>query len=270
MSKIILKIDNRERDIIKIINDVIAKDNLEDKIEVSIEVLDIGDFIITDHNGKELLIIERKSVNDLAASIQDGRYKEQSMRLDACEVHNHNIIYMIEGSINKYSNKHCRITKEALYSSLFSMNYYKGFSVIRSEDMNETTTIIVKFIKKILREKTLKPHYINSTRKSSPSIVENEIISTTPAPLEYHQVIKRNKKSNITPENIGYIMLSQIPGISGKMSQVIMDKHGSLYELIIKLKENPLLLNNDTYVTEKGQTRKINYKCIESIKKYLL
>ena len=51
----------------------------------------------------KLLIIERKSLNDLASSIKDGRYAEQSFRLSNIEHHNHNIVYLIEGDRGTYN-----------------------------------------------------------------------------------------------------------------------------------------------------------------------
>ena len=42
---------------------------------------------------KNLLIIERKSLADLESSIKDGRYENQSYRLDGLPVINHNIYY---------------------------------------------------------------------------------------------------------------------------------------------------------------------------------
>ena len=39
---------------------------------------------------------------------------------------------------------------------------------------------------------------------------------------KYVDVIKKEKKKNITPENIGEIILSQIPGVSSHTSKVIM------------------------------------------------
>ena len=44
--------------------------------------LDLGDIIISTNEDEELMIIERKSLNDLASSIKDGRYAEQSYRLN--------------------------------------------------------------------------------------------------------------------------------------------------------------------------------------------
>ena len=57
------------------------------------ETLLLGDVIITNDKDEEVLIIERKTLRDLAASIKDGRYLEQSFRLNNCNCHNHHIIY---------------------------------------------------------------------------------------------------------------------------------------------------------------------------------
>ena len=86
-----LKIDNRERKLIQLLkayNDQFGFKN----IEFVVEKLDLGDFIICDDNDNEKLIVERKSLNDLASSIKDGRYIEQSHRLTGYPIHNHNII----------------------------------------------------------------------------------------------------------------------------------------------------------------------------------
>ena len=41
-------------------------------------------------------IVERKTADDLAASIMDGRYDEQKFRLKSCGINN--VIYLVEGS----------------------------------------------------------------------------------------------------------------------------------------------------------------------------
>ena len=80
-----IQIDVREKDLISL-----SKDNTS--YNIINKSLPIGDVILT-KNDKELLIIERKTVKDLAASIKDGRYKEQSARLDSTELPNHHIIF---------------------------------------------------------------------------------------------------------------------------------------------------------------------------------
>jgi ERCC4-type nuclease len=98
----IIKIDNREQDLIKLCQHYIEIIPNYKDIELVIEALPLGDAIIGNNkvnaNGEvcgfeEKVIIERKSLSDLAASIKDGRYKEQSYRLNGSHIHNHNIIY---------------------------------------------------------------------------------------------------------------------------------------------------------------------------------
>ena len=98
----IIKIDNRERKLITLMNAL--KKDLGYNFDIVVEVLDLGDIIICDDN-VEKLIIERKSLSDLAASLKDGRYSEQSFRLNGMKIHNHNIVYLIEGDIHNYNNK---------------------------------------------------------------------------------------------------------------------------------------------------------------------
>lgn len=261
MIEYILKLDIRESDLIDKIPKML-EDNKIENVKIINCSLDIGDIIIENNKEEELIIIERKTINDLASSIQDGRYNEQSLRLNSTDVHNHNIYYIIEGSVEKYKNNYSRIKKDTIYSSIFSLNYYKGFSVIRSDNTDETATILVKILKKMLRDTTKKGYYNN--------IKQEKIDIQNKSQPQYSDVIKRVKKENIKPNNIGSIILSQIPGISKKISSIIMEKYGSLYELMIILHENPNALKNETYVTDKGQKRRINHKCIQSINDYLL
>ena len=97
--------------------------------------LPIGDVVLEDNLGNTILIFERKTLYDLAASIKDGRYNEQSFRLDKENIHNHNIVYIIEGDIERYNEKRGRIVKKVLISSMFSLMYYKGFSVMRTNSI---------------------------------------------------------------------------------------------------------------------------------------
>ena len=85
----------------------------------------------------------------------------------------------------------------------------------------------------------------------------------------YSEVISKVKKKNIRPDNIGEIILSQIPGISSKTSMTIMKHFSSLHELLTKLKEDPNCLNSIELQTKNGH-RKISQTIKSNIKKYLL
>ena len=83
-------------------------------------------------------------------------------------------------------------------------------------------------------------------------------------------MVKKVKKDNITPNNIGGILLSQIPGISSVTSLVIMEKFGSLYGLMKVLEKDNNCLNELTYKTRGGKMRHLSKTCIKNIITYLL
>ena len=146
-----LKIDNREKKLIKLL-EIYKKEFDLKNIECAVEKLDLGDFIICDDDGNEKLIIERKSLNDLASSIKDGRYVEQSHRLTGYKMHNHNIIYLIEGNLYNYRDKYTKIKSNTLLVTMGCLQYYKGFSVVRTFDILETAEYIIRFCDKMKRE----------------------------------------------------------------------------------------------------------------------
>ena len=248
-----LKVDVREKRLIKLLN-AFVKQFAFKNITIEIENLPLGDVIICDNEGNEKLIVERKSLNDLASSIKDGRYIEQSHRLTNNPVHNHNIIYLIEGNLSTWVNRY-KVQSNTLYSAIFSLNYYKGFSVIKTIDITETAEYILRMCDKLNREKKKISYYDSG-----------EIIK----PKKYSEVVKKVKKDNITPENIGEIILSQIPGVSSHTSQVIMNKYGSLYNLLCDLDTNQKCLDDMSYTTENGIERRISKTSIRNIVQFLL
>jgi ERCC4-type nuclease len=193
--------------------------------EIKSERLPLGDIILHDPSQgqqKDIVIFERKTLADLAASIRDGRYKEQSFRLietaAATGFHTHNIVYIIEGDLARYDERHTQITKTALQSAMVSLMYYKGFSVVRTMNVGETADFILHFADKVAKEGL--------------SVAEPSTTATTAQ--AYSEVsAKKEKRDYITRENIGEIMLSQVPGVSAKMAAAILAKYGgSIYEFL--------------------------------------
>ena len=109
----------------------------------------IGDMSIERGDDDIYVLFERKTLYDLAASIKDGRYKEQSFRLEKTILHNHNIVYIIEGDLSKYDERRGGISKTAIQSAMVSLLYHKGFSVYRTMNTDETAVFIVNFADKI-------------------------------------------------------------------------------------------------------------------------
>jgi len=88
-------IDNREKSFFQ---EKLTSNN----IIFATRLLDLGD-ILFELDGVPLLIIERKTINDLAASLSDGRYHEQKARLKNSEI---SVLYLIEGGYAELDKKY--------------------------------------------------------------------------------------------------------------------------------------------------------------------
>ena len=227
--------------------------NTNESLHITKQVLALGDILFQTDDGTLISIIERKSLTDLLASVKDGRYDEQSHRLShngECSLHN--VVYLIEGMMSTLRN---HVEKKLVYSCIASLNFIKGFSVLRSVNLSETAEMLIFMADKIGRSKI---QQIDTTAIASPATNQN-----------YCTVVKKVKKDNITLENIGEIILCQIPGISSTTAVAIMKHFASFPMLMDAIKTNPQCLENLTCETTGGKTRKINKKCLESIHNFL-
>lgn len=277
--------------------------------QLSKEVLPIGDILFKTDEGKDVLLIERKSFADLLASIKDGRYEEQSYRLvNSSGFPPHSVFYLLEGM---FSQLRSPMEKKIVHSAMTSLQFFKGFSIQRTATLAETAEWLVLMADKIEREfiKGKIPYYLTDpflkyfrrlppvtqpvsvcscatqppleikdsveTLVETPSIVVIENLQNTLEPVteltaaNYCTVVKKVKKENVTPENIGEIILCQIPGISSVTAIAIMKKFTNFPTLMDELKKNPNCLENFT-CENSGKSRKISKSCIDSIRRYLL
>ena len=119
---------------------------------VSSTVLHLGDALITDDEENIVLLIERKSLSDLLASIKDGRYEEQSHRLiHSSGIEPHHIVYIIEGMMSQLRNP---IEKKMAYSAMTTLQVFKGFSVLRTCSVQESAEWLLGTMDKMTREIT--------------------------------------------------------------------------------------------------------------------
>lgn len=272
----IIKIDTREQDLFtKCQNTISAVPKFSD-IKLISQTLPLGDIIINDGTN-DCIIIERKTLSDLAASIKDGRYEEQSYRLNGLQHHNHNIIYLIEGDMYRFNTFKERIDKQTLYSAMFSINYFKGFSVMRSNNLEETAMIACNMAYKLVGGlKAGKTGFYSNTisQQKSNDISSDDQNNNTDDTKEttekdYCSVIKKVKKDNITTENIGEIMLCQIPGVSSASALAILGQFKTLPNLIKSIQEDETCLNNVCTTDSNGKSRKISKTAIATIIKFL-
>jgi ERCC4-type nuclease len=273
-------LDEREHALYEKIDSIVNFEGNSTTIQLSRKVLPLGDILIQTDEEKDVALIERKTLGDLLSSIKDGRYEEQSYRL----IHSsgfpaHNIIYMIEGM---YSQLRTLLEKKTVYSAITSLNYFKGFSVFRTCSLQETAETIVWMAEKIERnfQKGVLPSYLTQrprppnttpiTQEVTASVSEGggEDENTIITASNYCSVVKKVKKENVTPENIGEIVLCQIPGVSSVTAMAIMKQYKTFSNLIDQVRLNPQSLEN-IVCESKGKQRKISKSCVHNIVAYL-
>jgi ERCC4-type nuclease len=267
-------IDERESELFEKCFSIVNCEGNATNIQLIKQVLPIGDVLIRSDEDKDIMIIERKSFQDLLSSIKDGRYEEQSYRLThSSGFPLHSIVYVLEGMFSQLRNV---AEKKLIYSCIASLNYFKGFSVMKTSNTRETAELVIWMANKIDRDiiKGKIPWYLLRTSQSShlPPLTEPHPESHQERETEvvdnYCTVVKKNKKENITPENIGEILLCQIPGISSVTAISIMKNFKGFPDLLEQLENNPSILDGIQYESN-GKMRKINKTCIANIKKYL-
>lgn len=194
----------------------------------------LGDVCIQ-KDGQDVIILERKTVADLSASIIDGRYQEQSFRLLESNLPPHRIVYLIEGSLDREQS----IQKKGLISAMISLWFTKGFSVVQTSSVDETVEYLQILLEKVSKES--EGH-------------------------DYVSTLKTKKKDKLTPENIDIVLLSQIPSISTVTAKALLQVYPTIYALTSALKENKECLSTFTYGDKK---RKLSKSCVENLCKYL-
>jgi ERCC4-type nuclease len=198
-------IDNRERHIIDEINKNNGNSNLLTK------QLDIGDVNIC-YNKQIKIIIERKTLADLAQSMKDGRYKEQKTRLiEFRKQTNCKVIYLLENFIS-FDND-INIDKMKIFG-LDILSFKNMFinSIIRDDIFIVNTSNLketVDFLTSLIDQIKKKPEFITETQISE----------------DYDNIYNKNaKKKKNDMDNILISQIACIPGFNIKHAKNIKQK----------------------------------------------
>jgi ERCC4-type nuclease len=210
-NKILITIDMRET---SLYNDIIDRDfdNYKDKIQIISENLLLGDIHITYKN--ITYIFERKTLQDLQASILDGRYKEQKARL-LSNISQKYITYIIEGD-NILSSTSYDKNKSMIQSAYLHTMFRDNIRILYTKNVMETTTLILLITTKILDkpEKFLHDEY--TADKCYTDFIK----------------LKKKKIDNIDAKSCFIMQLSQIPMISNVIAKNIYSKYLSMSNLV--------------------------------------
>ena len=244
----IIKFDNREKELIKI---------LEEKgYSMILENLDIGDIQFLDLITKNIIIIiERKTLPDLSSSIKDGRYKEQKERLIHSLKKDVRKIVLIEGT--NYDD--FSLPLKTLNSVIINTMIRDNIHIHISKNKEDT----IEFIENIILNM---PKYYDDIKK--------EIVNGESKSFNNEFSCKTSKKENLTIDICFRNMLSQIPGVSTTMASIFVNKYKNMENFILNLKEETnnnkskiiKLLSDEKYGTN---NRRIGDKVGEKIYNFI-
>ena len=199
------------------------------------KALELGDILI--EHPKRQILIERKTIADFHASITDGRYKNQKLRLLEWRVQEDgrkNIIYLFEEKTGDNKDK-------AYWGALVNMILRDNIGVIQCDGMMRTAQIITDIKKKLDEDK------FDELEGGGQNIS-----------LEGYAKGKYN-----TPRNCYLGQLSLIPGVSSSISEKIAEKYPNMRALLDEMNVKEL---GNIRITEK---RRLGDKLAEKIRSYI-
>ncbi len=227
-------IDSREKLAHKILMDISGQ---YENTVVSIKQLEVGDYKIH-KEGVAPFIIEKKLVPDLCSSITDGRHREQKERLMAlARESDTRIAYLIEGDFIRDSPRFGRSHTGGggpVISSIINTIFRDNIPVIKTTNYQET----MLFFKTILKRVSRGPEIGVPTGLTAEDVV---VESNT---------MGKTRGSGLTPRVIFRSAISQIPGISLKLSDGIVSTWTNMGCLLDDIRTQPEPIN---YLRERSR-----------------
>ena len=196
--------------------------------------LELGDIQLAYGNNAQI-IIERKTIADLAQSVKDNRYREQKARLLAYrELHPHvKLVYILEGFYHFDNEFRCKnMGNNVLSSCIINSMFRDGIFVMLAKNVQDTINFIQCTKDKFFSnpdEYCLKGYH--QGQACDDSVGYAGIAASG---------IKSRKKDNIDEQTCFLMQLSCVPGISSKKATDIQDylQVYSIHALIENIKQN--------------------------------
>jgi hypothetical protein len=180
----------------------------------------VGDIWIGDMSGNLLqeggVILERKSLNDLEASIIDGRYEEQRGRMLAYANEQKVAIgYVIEGQTKGFQGR--RFTGDSVLKLISQIQFKHRIPVFQTASMEDTLALA----------QIIEGEWVKAKGQFSWQVGAGN--GATPIAASY---TKSNSRDTADSFLLG--VLTQCRGISEALARIILEKVGSLKTLMEK------------------------------------
>jgi hypothetical protein len=187
--------------------------------------LPVGDVLIVAH-GRPRLIIERKSAADLAASIKDGRWRDQTRRMREAADEEPGLVacVVVEGDVSSGSNG---ISGAAMSGALLSASVRRGLCVLYSDGLDGTAEIVRRSCAALKRPPTIRgpPARLPST---SPGPANKGKGKGTGPSCVVLPGRAPGSMSGVDAAAAGAAMLTVVPGVSVEIGRALLGGRESL------------------------------------------
>lgn len=168
-------------------------------------------------------VIERKTVQDLAASIRDGRWREQKARLLA-NVPADRVLYVLEGGPSLFCfddrmrGPFAGLQAASLQSAVVSSLLRDGIRLVWTRDVRDTAAFLKRACAKLGQQEGLHgPACWGGSGHRSAAAVQSTVAS--------------KKRDNLDPRQCFLQQLCQLPGVSVATAGVLEGRFGSMQGL---------------------------------------
>jgi ERCC4-type nuclease len=178
--------------------------------------LDLGDACLK-VDDIEMVLFERKTAADLAASLKDGRYKEQKQRVLA-----HwpaaRVVYVLEGapSLTDWSRRSDQsfhgLSGNVLTGMILNTLFRDGIHVLWTRTVHDTAALIWSVAEKVVAN----PWRFGARASGGDGASVDAMVPAAPIPS-----LKRRRMENVTPQTCWIDQLCQIPHISSKLAAAV-------------------------------------------------
>ncbi len=228
---VVIKVDTRE----PMLAGILASrcEGTEGNIRMVIEQLDVGDVQIVSNS--VVIMIERKTCHDMAASVKDGRYREQKARLMASGAAKQHILYVMEGvpSMTRLLEAEEPIfgVKPCVLSGMMVNTMLRdGLHVVPVASTEDTAAWVWAIAQRCLADPD--KFLAGATAGAAGEGVAG---GAGAGGNGYLQHIHVKKRDNITPASCYVMQLCQVPGISVKIAEGIVEKFPTMLGLLSAL-----------------------------------
>jgi ERCC4-type nuclease len=182
----------------------------EGTIHFVMEPMDAGDFGVRDASGAWLLVAERKTHADFAASNADGRYREQRARLMGLRARGTTVLYVLEGVWTSSETRTYglgRTTELQLKRLTTRLMLRYGLPVLAADTIADTA----RWCRVLLAQ-----------LRDDPRVFHPEEGAEAAAMTGFTAALSVVKRENRTTGSVAAAMLSAIPGLGEKRCTALL------------------------------------------------